>query len=73
MAACGASPIPNTLEYWRRQLATVAGRISKAQVEEALAMLEDAGLITSTLDALGMRQYWITAAGMRVSAFTPKE
>ena len=73
MAACGANPIPQPLEYWRRQLATVAGRVTKAETEEALAALEEAGLIKSQLDPLSIRQFWVTDSGVRVSTLTPRE
>lgn len=73
MAACGANPIPQPLEYWRRQLAGVAGRVSKGQTEEALIALEEADLIKSDLDPLSMRRYWVTEAGIRVSTLTPRE
>lgn len=73
MAACGTNPIPQPLEYWRRQLATVAGRVSKPETEEALTALEEAGCVKSELDALSIRRYWITESGWRASSLQPRE
>ena len=73
MAACGTNPIPQPLEYWRRQLATVAGRVSKPETEEALIALEEAGCIKSDLDALTVRRYAITESGWRASSLYPRE
>lgn len=73
MAAGGVNPIPEPLEYWRRQLSTVAGRVSKAETEEALTALEEAGCIKSQLDPLTVRRYWITESGWRASSLQPRE
>lgn len=73
MAACGAKPIPMPLQYWLAQLKTVVGQITKPQLIEVLKNLEDAGLVTSKLDPLGVRRFWVTEAGVRVSTLTPRE
>lgn len=73
MAAAGGNARPEPIEYWRRNLATVVGRISKAEVEEALNALEESRLIESELDPLSVRRYRVTDAGIRVSTLTPRE
>lgn len=67
LAAAGATPIPQPVEYWRRNMLAVVGRITKAEVEEVLFALEDAGLVSSALDPLGVRRFAITTTGLAAS------
>ena len=67
VAAGGASPIPQPVEYWRRNLMCVVGRVSKAETEEVLFALEEAGLVTSALDPLGVRRFAVTPTGLAAS------
>lgn len=64
VAAAGANPIPQPVEYWRRNLMCVVGRVSKAETEEVLFALEEAGLVTSALDPLTIRRFAVTPAGL---------
>jgi hypothetical protein len=67
VAAGGAKPIPQPVEYWRRNLMCVVGRISKAETEEVLFALEEAALVTSALDPLGVRRFSVTPGGLKAS------
>jgi len=64
MAAGGMNPIPQPLEYWRKNLICVVGEVKPAEVEEALSKLEEAGLVASQVDALTIRRYWVTPNGV---------
>lgn len=64
VAAGGAAPIPQPVEYWRRNLMCVVGRVSKTETEEVLFALEEAGLVASALDPLGLRRFSVTPTGL---------
>lgn len=62
LIAEGAMPQP--VEYWRRHLMCVAGFVTKAQTEEVLFALEDAGLVESAIDLLTVRRFSATPKGI---------
>jgi len=68
MAAPGLKSIPQPLEYWRRNLICVVGEVSREQTEAVLTELEGVGLITSQVDPLGTRRYWVTPAGVALAS-----
>lgn len=56
--------IPQPVEYWRRHLMCVVGSVSKNETEEVLFALEEAGLVESNLDPLGVRRFMVTPKGI---------
>ncbi len=63
LAAQGPNPIPQPAEYWRRNLSCVVGAVSMDETRECLDALDEAGLVQSGLDPVGVRRYSATAAG----------
>ena len=64
MAACAPNPVPKPLVYWWDQLTYILGNVTRPEIEEALNALEQAGKIESKLDALSVRRFWVTTAGV---------